>query len=110
MNEKPMDCKVRELALRIFERAMFYNNTSTTQELTGNKPTFFVNFLGHTAGFELDIAVDGYTRSRKLERHVVYLTEGEYRPLEEILTELEYILHRMQAVYDDWYESERVNR
>ena len=41
-NMKPMSTKVRDTVLRIVERAMYYNNTPTKQECTGDKPTFFV--------------------------------------------------------------------
>ena len=47
--EKPITAEVRELVLRIVERAMSYNSTKTGQELTSGKPTFFVRFAGHTA-------------------------------------------------------------
>ena len=45
IDEKPMECKVRETVLRMLERAMHYNSTSTNQTDTGNKPSFLCPFL-----------------------------------------------------------------
>lgn len=106
IDEKPMDCKVRDTVLRIMERALFYNNTKTEQEKTGNKPTFFVNFYGHTAELEVSIAVNGYIDHGYSERYNVYLTARGYYPVKKIQNQLVTILKRMEEVYSAWYEKE----
>ena len=47
-NEEPMTTEVRDMVLRIMERAMYYNKTPTRIELTGDKPTFDIQFSGRT--------------------------------------------------------------
>ena len=107
IDEKPMECKVRDTVLRILERAMHYNNTSTKQELTESKPTFFVWFNGHTAQLDVFIEAVGWSEKSGSERYCVFLTESKYRPTaDEIQNQLVAILKRMEEVYSAWYEKE----
>lgn len=108
--EKPIDTKVRETALRIMERAMFYNSTKTGQELTSGKPTFFVRFAGHTAALYVDIYANGWDQGGKSEGFDIYLSESEYNgTADEIQSELASVLRRMEEAYDVWYEKENTN-
>lgn len=112
IDEKPMDCKVRDTVLRILERAMHYNNTKTKKEETGDKPTFFVEFSGHTAQLDVGIEVNGYDsetdfKHRNIINYTVYLTENEYGlTSDKIQNQLVAILKRMEEVYSAWYEKE----
>ena len=108
--EKPIDTKVRETALRIMERAMFYNSTRTEQELTSNKPTFFVSFAGHTACLYVEIHANGWKPENKSEDFIVRLSEREYNgTCEDIQNELVSVLKRMEEIYKNWYEKENAN-
>ena len=115
IDEKPMECKVRDTVLRILERAMHYNNTKTKKEATGDKPTFFVEFSGHTAQLDVGIEVNGYDsetdfKHRNIINYTVYLTENEYgRTSDKIQNQLVAILKRMEEVYTAWYEKEHEN-
>ena len=115
IEEKPMECKVRDTVLRIIERALMYNSTSTDKEITGNKPTFFVDFSGHIAQIQVSIYVEGWVEGWGVdsnpERYVVYLTENKYggRTADGIRTQLVAILKRMEEVYSAWYEKEHEN-
>lgn len=110
-NEKPIDTKVRETALRIMERAMFYNNTQTKQSITGGKPTFFVQFSGHIATMEVDIHRSGWGQPNDdPECFTIPLTERGYNgTYDEIQNKLVSVLKRMEEVYTDWYEKEYTN-
>lgn len=107
IDEKPMECKVRETVLRMLERAMHYNSTSTNQTDTGNKPSFYVRFYGHVALLEVEIDVDGFAVGCESEKHTVYLTEHKYGcTSDKIQNRLVAILKRMEEVYSAWYEKE----
>ena len=109
-NEKPITAEVRELVLRIMERAMFYNSTKTGQELTSGKPTFFVRFAGHTAALYVNIYANGWESGNKSEDFDIYLSESEYTgTADEIQNELVSVLKRMEETYDVWYEKEYTN-
>ena len=108
--EKPITAEVRELALRIVERAMFYNSTKTEQELTSDKPTFFVRFAGHTVALYVDIYANGWEQGGKSENFDIYLSERDYTgTAHEIQNELVSVLNLMEKVYTDWYEKEHPN-
>lgn len=108
--EKPITAEVRELVLRIVERAMFYNSTSTRQELTSSKPTFIVRFYSHVAILDVDIYPDGYKCEGTLEFFRVHLCEEVgYRTVDDIQNKLESVTKRMEEAYDVWYEKEYTN-
>lgn len=108
--EKPITAEVRELALRIMERAMFYNSTATKKEYTGDKPTFFVKFSGHTAALDVDIHKQGWKSGDEAESFTVYLSERGYNgTADEIQKELVSVIKRMEEVYTAWYEKEHGN-
>lgn len=110
LSEKPIDTKVRETTLRIMERAMFYNSTATKKEYTGDKPTFFVKFSGHTAALDVDIHKQGWKSGDEAESFTVYLSERGYNgTVEDIQKELVSVLKRMEEVYDVWYKQEYAN-
>lgn len=111
-NMKPMSTKVRDTVLRIVERAMYYNNTPTEQEYTGDKPTFFVNFSGHCG----IISVHCYPHGYKKKGEDTYcggdisfrLCESEYTTEDEIMDDLRRILNDMERIYNDWYTRQEV--
>lgn len=109
-NEKPITAEVRELVLRIMERAMFYNSTSTEQKITGNKPTFFVKFSGHIATLEVDIHTSGWNSQCNSEEFAIRLVEVGYNGTpDDIRSKLESVIKRMEEVYDVWHEKENTN-
>ena len=108
--EKPIDTKVRETALRIMERALFYNSTRTQREYTNSKPTFFVWFSGHIGNLEVYIYENGWKLGDESEYFTVYLSERGYNGTsDEIQNELVLILKRMEEIYKNWYEKEYPN-
>lgn len=106
-NEKPMSTKVRDMVLRIMERAMYYNDVSTKQELTGEKPTFFVNFSGHCGIISVHCYPYGYRQGAEdayCGGEIPFrLCESEYITEDEIINDLHRILSDMEDYYDSWY-------
>lgn len=50
----------RQKISRIFDLALKLNETPTKQEITGEKPTIFIDLYGHTASVCLSIHSNGY--------------------------------------------------
>lgn len=111
-NEKVMTTHVRELVLRIMERALFYNNTPTDKAYTGEKPTFFINFDGHIGALTVSVHPTGY--STDTVTRALYLGRGDtrlinlcealyYREEVEIIDRLVSVLDDMERIYNDWY-------
>ena len=57
----------------IMELAVNFNSSATMQELTDDKPTFFVVFSGLICGFEVRTNINGYPevtpRMRRVSRN-----------------------------------------
>ena len=71
---------VRKKVLKIMELAMLINDSPTEQELTGNKPTIFVEFFGHTSNLGVHIAPEGWFDDITADETAFYyfgLTENE---------------------------------
>lgn len=106
-NMKPMSTKVRDTVLRIRERALFYNNTPTKQEYTGDKPTFIDEYYGHCASIEVRCYPHGYIEGGECTYcggdTCFRLCESEYRTEDDILNDLNRILSDMERYYTDWY-------
>lgn len=110
-NMKPMSTKVRDTVLRIVERAIYYNNTPTRRELTGDKPTFDVRFNGCNGKFIYNCFIKGdsykwnywETMEQPQSGSIVRLCEDDNWPEDRILRALENITADMEHHYDDWY-------
>ena len=110
-NEKPMSTKVRDMVLRIMERALYYNNAPTCQERTGDKPTFIVEFHGQVAKMCYTCFPDGQSlnwngivrMNAKQSCSVVRLYEYDDWTEERILKSLENVAADMEHHYNNWY-------
>ena len=105
-NEKPMSTKVRDMVLRIMERAMYYNNAPTCRERTGDKPTFFVSLSGHCGIISVQCYPHGYSKGGDAEwcggECTFDLCESEYIAEEKIENNLRRILRDMDYHYNGW--------
>ncbi len=61
----PAELTVQQKFLRIMELALRLNGTPTKKAKTGNKPTVFVDFSGHTS----ELIVSVYSRGWGDDRH-----------------------------------------
>ena len=71
---------VRKKVLKIMELAMLINDSPTEQELIGNKPTIFVELLGHISKLGVHIAPEGWFDDITTDETAFYdfgLTENE---------------------------------
>ena len=91
----------------IMELAVNFNSSATMQELTDDKPTFFVVFSGLICGFEVRTNINGYPKSP-----VVYLSgKGVTRGYEttyldgaekQTLQDLDTVLAEMRRIINEW--------
>jgi hypothetical protein len=87
---------VRKKVLEIMELAMLINDSPTEQELTGNKPTIFVEFSGHIAELHTHIAPEGWyddITTDETEFYIFRLTENE-----NIEAELDGFIEKLRVI------------
>lgn len=87
---------VRKKVLEIMELAMLINDSPTEQELTGNKPTVFVEFSGHIAELHTHIAPEGWyddITTDETEFYIFCLTENE-----NIEAELDGFIEKLRVI------------
>lgn len=102
MRDLPTTGRAQRLATEIFEFAIRNNAVPTTRSKTGEKPTFFVWYSGHTNELTVHISSNGWSGSEKDETYNVYLSADEHTTAEEIESELEKVLARMAEVMNEW--------
>lgn len=101
-----MTNEIKQRVLEIMELAVTFNDSETRQELTGNKPTFFVEFYGHICGLEVRANINGYPESP------VYLSgegatsryEATFLDVAEkpVLHALDTVLAEMRRIINRW--------
>ncbi len=70
----------RRKAQLILGLAMKINSTSTRRELTGNKPTVFINFSGHINQLEVYIHSNGWFEEEDPDYcYYLYLSDDNYK-------------------------------
>lgn len=80
--------------------ALEFNGKPTKQELTGNKPTIFVDFAGHVCELDVGISMDGWSFSANKAVKLIYLD----RP--SAAKELDKTLKTLKAVIAEYEERE----
>lgn len=91
----------------IMELAVNFNSSETRQEITGGKPTFFVEFYGHICSLEVRVYVDGYSESPVIylssegvtSRYEVTILDGAEK---QTLQDLDTVLAEMRRIINDW--------
>ena len=100
-----MNESVKNKVLEIMALAVEFNNTATKTELTDNKPTFFVDFSGHTCEFAVHIYPEGWSNNKmnKVKSLVTYL--DKYNAEEK----LDSTLITMKKTISDWENKNNEN-
>ena len=102
-----MTKEITQRVLEIMELAVNFNSSETRQEITGNKPTFFVVFSGHICSLEVRANINGYPKSS-----AIYLSgKGAARGYEttyldgaekQTLQDLDAVLAEMHRIISEW--------
>lgn len=89
----------RTKALKILNLAMLLNNTETKREITGDKPTVFVNFSGHINYFECQIYSNGWYPNADYEFNYEIRLENDFNnELDECINKLEELCREWGAI------------
>ena len=102
-----MTNEIKQRVLEIMELAVNFNGSATRQELTGGKPTFFVEFYGHICSLEVRANINGYP-----EETIIYLSgkgvTSRYEPTfldgaeKQTLQALDKVLTEMRRIINEW--------
>lgn len=105
--EKPINDGFQVAAIMILSRAMRYNNMPTKTEHTGNKPTFFVEYSGHTASLHVSIYPNGWAAEDDVEYYSYIVDLCASNDTEQKVSDtLNEIIETMDRVYNEWKEGE----
>lgn len=95
-----MTKKVKSKVLEIMALALEFNGKPTKQELTGNKPTIFVDFAGHVCELDVGISMDGWSFSANSANKAVKLIyldrPSAAKELDKTLTDLKTIIAKYE--------------
>lgn len=102
-----MTNEITQRVLEIMELAVKVNSSETRQELTDGKPTFFVEFYGHTCSLEVRAYVNGYpelpviylTGKGAANRYEVTILDGAEK---QTLQDLDTVLAEMRRIINEW--------
>ena len=93
-----MDKKIKEKVLKIMALALEFNNTRTQNKYTGNKPTVWVEFLGHTCELDVQVNHHGWGDGCEPETDIcIYLDESSTAE-----QELDATLETLEKLIMDW--------
>ena len=102
-----MTKEITQRVLEIMELAVSFNSDETRQEITDNKPTFFVEFYGHICGLEVRANINGYPESPVIylsgkgaasRYEVTILGDAEKQTLQD----LDAVLAEMRRIISEW--------
>ena len=99
-----MSNETRNKIIRVMELALLINPTGTRKELTGDKPTIFVQFFGNCNAVEIDINSDGWEPDGKSEEtyQCFFSADKDAKGiLDKALARLEEIYHLIQEAEEN---------
>lgn len=78
-----MDENIKSKIMKIIALAIEFNDTRTQKRYTGNKPTVWVEFFGHTCQLDVHISHEGWNRFAEIEtRMCIYLDDNKNAEVE----------------------------
>ena len=94
--------EIKNLIMRIVDLAFRLNSVPTKKETTGDRPTVFVDFFGHTAGIDVRIYPHGWDLdSREFESYGCF-PMSEWDSTDALYNAVE----RLEGLYDEWGDSD----
>lgn len=90
--------EIKNLIMRIVDLSFRLNSVPTKKETTGDRPTVFVYFCGHTAGIDVRIYPRGWELcSHVYETYSCFLNSDWDSP-----DALYNAVERLEELYDEW--------
>lgn len=96
---------IKDKVLHILDLAVRFNDSETRQDITGKKPTIFVNFSGHICGLSVNICLEGY--SPECNFFDQYLSLIAYLDEENAERELDGIIKTLELIIDQWNKTQK---
>lgn len=102
-----MTKEIMQKTIKIVEIAMMLNSEPTQKEISGNKPTIFVEFMGHIGGVTVTIHSNGWQSDERSDYSWFITFDKEKRAknqLDEViakLTELDKIWKIKEEIQHD---------
>lgn len=95
--EKKVEKMRRKKVHEILEMVLEINSThSRKRELTGDKPTAFFAFSGHTAGIDVSVNVTGWVPGVGKSSSMYAYMDADAFPIEDVKNELEDIMEELR--------------
>ena len=98
-----MTDELRAKVFKIMELAMLLNPTRTQREVTGDKPTVFVEFNGHVCDVDIFIHYTGWDADRRADRTMTVRFDSQYSNPDQ---ELDEAIAKLTEIYDEWKDRE----
>ena len=98
-----MTDKIKSKVVKIVELAMLLNPTKTKREVTGDKPTVFVEFNGHVCNVGIFIHYTGWFPGADPDRIMRVRFDSEYSNPDQ---ELDEAIAKLTEIYDEWKDRE----
>lgn len=98
-----MTDELRVKVFKIMELAMLLNPTETKREVTGDKPTVFVDFSGHICGMSISVNYTGWFPDADPNWTMTVRFDSEYSNPEQ---ELDEAIAKLTEIYDEWKDRE----
>lgn len=93
-----MNENIKSKIMKIIALAIEFNDTRTQKCYTGNKPTVWVNFSGHTCQLDVNISHEGWDKFAEAEpRMCIYLDDNKNAEVE-----LDAAFETLKKLIMDW--------
>ena len=91
--------EIRSKMLRIFSLVIDLNPTETLRKITGEKPSVFIYYHGHTASFEVRVCEKGWCVGSHREKNWRMYMDA---PMDEINAQLDEIIGYLECLKAKW--------
>lgn len=88
--------EIKEKVLKIMELALLLNLTETEYEITGNKPTVFVNFSGHVCMLDIRVYFKGWEAGAAPDVQKIVYLDGHTAE-----NELNEVIDTLEKLYEE---------
>lgn len=92
--------EIRSKMHRIFSLVIALNPTKTQRQTTGEKPSVFIEYLGHTADFAVRVCEKGWCTGSHIEKSWdIYM---DNTPIDKINAQLDEIIGYLECLKSKW--------
>lgn len=93
-----MDENIKSKIMKIIALAIEFNDTRTQKRYTGNKPTVWVEFSGHTCQLDVNISHEGWDGFAETETRMCIYLDGN----KNAEVELDAAFETLERIIANW--------